>query len=120
VRKARIKPGEEVSLKAAVRAMEAQRATAEQCHTARQIVAGDGSGTGLEGGLAGGLRQLEQQLKGVLAREAQAASAAGVWRGVEGGRRPRVRRVNGLRVKGGHSRLQLAGSEAHKGEHKHV
>eukprot|EP00983_Pelagomonas_calceolata_P057299 1145010-Pelagomonas_calceolata.AAC.3 len=57
--------------------MEARRATAEQCHTARQIVVGDGS-TGLEGGLVGGLRMLELQLKGVLTREANAASAAGM------------------------------------------
>jgi hypothetical protein len=40
VRKARIKPGEETDLKAAVRAMDAQRAAAEQCNTARQVIAG--------------------------------------------------------------------------------
>jgi len=79
VRKARIKPGEEANLKAAVRVMEAQRATAEQCNAARQIVAGDGS-MGLEGGLSGRLRMLELQLRGVLAREESAASAAGALR----------------------------------------
>ncbi|KAF5829677.1 hypothetical protein DUNSADRAFT_15676 [Dunaliella salina] len=75
VRKARIQPGEESGLRATVRAMEARRATAEQCHTARQLVTGDGS-MGLEGGLVGAMRMLELQLKGVLTREANAASAA--------------------------------------------
>ena len=77
VRKARIKPGEEVQLKASMREMEAQRASAEQCQVARQIVAGDGS-VGVGGGLMGGMRMLELQLKGMLTREANVAHAAGV------------------------------------------
>jgi DNA repair ATPase RecN len=80
VAKARLRPGEDSQLRSSLRALEQQRQAAEQYAAARDSLVGDGS-SGPAGGLVGMLRQLDSQLRAVLAREeaAAAAAAAGWW-----------------------------------------
>jgi DNA repair ATPase RecN len=67
VSKANLIPGEEVELRKAVRAMDAKRAIAEQCATAHVSMMGDSSG----GGVAASLKAVENQLRGIAAKEGQ-------------------------------------------------
>lgn len=69
--------GEERSLRAALRQMEARRQAVERCGLVR-LALGGGSG---EGGVEDGIASVEQQLQAVLMQEEAAQAAASLGQG---------------------------------------